>query len=937
MQIGSRTTGGVVQIRVTSGGKDYPSPPTVNINGGGGTGASAVAVMSGTRVDSVFVTNQGTGYTGSPTISFSHATGTGAAATAFAYTGPLKPISFFKGRFQDVYGVDGMGRGFRWNGEDATVEKIGVAKPAIGPSVTTVSGTTNGYIASVQMVQGGAGYFAPPTVTLTGGSATTAAQLRARVSNGRVTAIDIVERGSGYKNTPTINISGGIGSGAAFGVAVSGRVQSVSVQASGSGYTTVQETASRVATAFTAGTDSGTFTMATAAAATDYSRVVIDGVTSNILSWSNVTTFVAAATTAASTAALTLHRTRGPVVVFSTSQGLTQANASVSVDASGSITAVNVLNGGTGATTSGVTASISSPFGSGAQLSVSMAYAVASVTVATSGSGYYTAPVITFRANSADTRGTGAAATAFVNTTGNITGASVISGGEYSHPPTAIILNTEARAQATVFQPMRGTYKCAIRYLDDTPDTLNGPIPSSISELVEVEAGDASSGLTWSFAHYGLDDRVTAMELWRTTASQSTLLFRVATIQRSDPAFTGTYSDTLTDADLADGARDGYLVMPVTLPNGQINARRFEVPPPNYSVACMFQDRAWYAVDTTGEKPNTLYFSEIDEPESVPLSNELVVQENSLEPDIVVGLVPMGGMLLIAQRAHLYSLQYVSQPIIDASVLLVAHRGMLNSRCGCVMESVAMLADSAGIYAFDGQSEEAISVPIDNYWRDGIIDMSKADQFHMRADVKTKTVRFFYCQSTDSAPTRALCYCTATKAWWEETYPTAVTATCSSIIGNRLTAVRCTAGGALQRDGGTSDNGTAIPYRMRTGNAALTNDETSRSIALVYQPTTQSATLSASLYYNNSSTPRPNAISSDRGDGFVTAGGTHASLNMSKTRSALGDANGFAQAYFSGRVDDRSSGGDRHIAVELSGEQSADEIALYAMRLRGAE
>lgn len=92
------------------------------------------------------------------------------------------------------------------------------------------------------------------------------------------------------------------------------------------------------------------------------------------------------------------------------------------------------------------------------------------------------------------------------------------------------------------------------------------------------------------------------------------------------------------------------------------------------------------------------------------------------------------------------------------------------------------------------------------------------------------------------------------------------------------------------------------------------------------------------MYYNNSGTPRPNAIASNRGDGFVTVtGSTAATLNMAATRSALGAANGFAQAYYAGRQEDRSAGADRHVAVQLGGTQSADKITLFGLSIKGAQ
>jgi len=886
------------------------------------------------------------------------APGSGAEATAYVYAGSLRPISLFKGRFNDLYGVDGMGRGIRWNGTDASVEPIGVQKPAVGPVLSAASTTVDGYVSAVQIVAGGAGYHAPPTVQFTGGisAATTGGTVygvtatgRATIANGRVTGVTITSRGSGYSSTPTVSFSGGIGTGASFGVGVIGAVSALRVTAVGSGYTTTPAcTANSSSYAFSCTnhglTAGGTFyfTSLTGGSGlttgTTYYAVTVAA---------NTFTAATQAGTTAATNIFTTTLTSGVVVIpaarvaFS-GAGITGVNASVTVGGAGQVSIASLLYGGTGATTTGVTASVVGGAGSGAAIAVDMSYAVASVTAVSSGSGFFTPPFVSIRASSTDTFGSGAALTSFVNTTGNVTGVSVVSGGQYSQPPTALIINTEAKAQATVSQNMRGKYKCAIRYLDDTPDNLFGPIPSSISELVEIDTSESASSLTWSLSHYGLDDRVRAVELWRTTSDQSVILFRVATIERyidaaPNPDFSGTYTESINDKDLGDAAREGFGLMPVTLPNGQINARRFAVPPGQFAVATMFQDRAWYAVDVTGEQPNTLLYSEIDEPESVPEENELIVQENTGEPDRIVGLLPLGGQLLIGQQAHLYALQYVAQPVLDASVLLVAYRGVLNSRCWDIIGGVAMIADGSGMYGFDGQNEDALSTPVDNYWRNGIIDFTNSDVFHVRADQATKTARFYYCRSGEALPVRALCFCVATKAWWEETYPTAVTATCSTVISGRVVPLEGVAGGSFIRSSGTSDSGTAIPYKMRTGNNVLVDEGGSRSVAVVYSPTDADSNLLVGLHFNNSSTPRPNAISTDRGDGFTTtAGGTAALLNLNRNRSALGAANGFAQAHFSGRVDDRSAGGDRHVAVDVSGSQSADAISLYAIRMTGA-
>lgn len=94
--------GVVSSISVTTGGSLYSGSPTVNISGGGGTGAAATATVSpivggaGGAVTAITVTSPGSGYTSIPTVTIT-GTGSGAAATAeltfvpFESFGPNQP------------------------------------------------------------------------------------------------------------------------------------------------------------------------------------------------------------------------------------------------------------------------------------------------------------------------------------------------------------------------------------------------------------------------------------------------------------------------------------------------------------------------------------------------------------------------------------------------------------------------------------------------------------------------------------------------------------------------------------------------------------------------------------------------------------------------------------------------------------------------------
>ncbi|MBE8590820.1 phage tail protein [Pseudomonas sp. MAFF 301449] len=76
------TTGSLAAISVLSGGTGYTTAPTVAITGGGGTGATATAIVAGGAVTGINITSPGTGYTSAPTVAFTGGAGSGATATA---------------------------------------------------------------------------------------------------------------------------------------------------------------------------------------------------------------------------------------------------------------------------------------------------------------------------------------------------------------------------------------------------------------------------------------------------------------------------------------------------------------------------------------------------------------------------------------------------------------------------------------------------------------------------------------------------------------------------------------------------------------------------------------------------------------------------------------------------------------------------------------
>lgn len=76
----SQTIDGLSSVALTQAGSGYTSA-TVSFTGGGGTGATANAVITDGAITAIEITDPGTGYTGAPTVNIS-GDGTGAAAQA---------------------------------------------------------------------------------------------------------------------------------------------------------------------------------------------------------------------------------------------------------------------------------------------------------------------------------------------------------------------------------------------------------------------------------------------------------------------------------------------------------------------------------------------------------------------------------------------------------------------------------------------------------------------------------------------------------------------------------------------------------------------------------------------------------------------------------------------------------------------------------------
>ena len=218
--------GPLTGITVTNSGQDYDagSKPTLEIEGGGGTGAVGEVVVNGS-LSGFEVTAEGSGYTESPLVSIVGGGGSGATAQAVVTGGRVTRIL-----------VEQPGTGY--------TSQPSVSITGGGGTGAEATASVRGPIQSVSLTSAGSGYTSLPTVRVNSGEGALAQPI---VINGRIVSIAIINSGSGYTTAPEVIINGdGFG---AIGKATigtigedKGRVLSVTITNRGIGYTQGQTT-----------------------------------------------------------------------------------------------------------------------------------------------------------------------------------------------------------------------------------------------------------------------------------------------------------------------------------------------------------------------------------------------------------------------------------------------------------------------------------------------------------------------------------------------------------------------------------------------------------------------------------------------------------------------------------------------------------------------
>lgn len=721
------------------------------------------------------------------------------------------PATVVVGKHQFAYLYQGYGqRPLRIDLTDATVASSGIDAPDTEPGITRHP-VMQYYVARADVVSSGAQYTVPPVIVFSGASQRPATAMSFLSGDG-IQSVMVTDGGRGYTSPPGISLQGTSGSGAVLEAVLD---------------TGASELAGAIAThKIIRNADA-----VPCLPYVNYDGVPVDGSGNPIANWSYTdvkgnTWRVVNKRGSSITFEVTLYTSFGSAPMTQSRNAVVELTFG-STAFSGGFSAyyiTNIGDAGVRITDPGVGYDKTRPFvlelpgaprgangipdltrcgASGTQplilefytadnpnsptnlYSGDGTYPIKEVRVVNGGSGYTGRPALAV----STINGQGAILQAEV-TEGKISSVAVVAGGRYTAPPSISPVTGGGSVAPISRAHLRGVYQCCYRWVDDTPEERGGPICSSISPINEFDAGDGAGGIVWDVPTPPVvEGRTLTLELWRSTSNQAYTLYRL-------PADALTLDD-YTDAELSNPNRDNYLAMPILLPNGELNAGRFGVPPSDKAVACMFQDRLWLAGDTSGTAPNTLLYSEVDEPESIPDVNELVLQTNVKAHDAITALIPYGGSLGVMQAHHAYRLSYVAQPLIDANLQLAAFRGCLNQRCWDEHQGVIYAMDTDGVYALDqGGAVKVISDAIaDKFMRQ--IDFSSPRWFSVVADKNLDILRVSVRMVGDEPgeyPTRQLCYSFTYGGWWEERYPHPLVGGCN--IEDTTGYYRCVYGGA---------------------------------------------------------------------------------------------------------------------------------------------
>lgn len=207
-----------------------------------------------------------------------------------------------------------------------------------------------------------------------------------------------------------------------------------------------------------------------------------------------------------------------------------------------------------------------------------------------------------------------------------------------------------------------------------------------------------------------------------------------------------------------------------------------------------------YALRPPATEEMLLYWSEEDEPESVPSVNALPLQLPPGDYSKPTGLAVFGGFMWAFHDRYVYRISYVQQPDVDMDATLETSRGCVNNSCWVVAEDQFFILDYRGVYTLSGGTPEQVSSPIDDLFRgtglawDNYLDWSNSAYWRGAYDPKGRTVEWLVSfigddSTTPVHPRRAIKYHLDSKSWSLDKFHSQVGSPCIMPYGGKLREV----------------------------------------------------------------------------------------------------------------------------------------------------
>ncbi len=193
--------GQITSIVIDNAGSGYSATAdpklSVDITGGGGSGAQATATIGTVgdvtdAISGITLTRQGRGYASGEVV-FTNGVGDGASGVATLTPG---------GGVQDV---SVSTNGFGYNPQYTQIDFTDPDAPGGGVKPEAVPVIENGKIYDIVVISQGSGYLNPPTVSILS-TPLVPASAQVTFENGKISQVDMLDSGAGYVSAPDVSI-----------------------------------------------------------------------------------------------------------------------------------------------------------------------------------------------------------------------------------------------------------------------------------------------------------------------------------------------------------------------------------------------------------------------------------------------------------------------------------------------------------------------------------------------------------------------------------------------------------------------------------------------------------------------------------------------------------------------------------------------------------